>query len=580
MAEIGAGSTATMEVSLDELEDSVSSIHPQAAEILRQVEYYFGDENLCRDAFLLGRFKVGEGSVSLDRIWGFKAMRQYKPKSMVREALRQSKLVVVSQDGKRLSRRYPLDPTKIRVVPRIEEDAKKIVVPKEKPWLTKGMLKPTGFEKYHTDGPIKPEEYAEDRNEYDPEIIFSARIETAIMHFCARRKMHQTTRSIFDKFMVFGGMDTNQRQFMGGMSEKTMEDYTKKEIAELTSYYGVSECVLDAVEQEQNDPSTPSPWRVDFEAVAKAFLSSEFLSDFDWCDRDLVKTAANVLRNFYSYLLLHDVCPEYKDQLIAARKVCDLAEHELPRLKEVDQGLPGGFNVACSTLFGGNYVNLHASEGDWVVPGDDLGWSTREANTIFAANIFAHGTTKQVLDFENSGEPSKSFKVVYSEEIGLEITGIELADGRACDIYTSPIFANTFVKPMGKLYCKRWNPPHAAPEDLPEWMKDEQSTTAFEFLVEEATLKSCVQGMKMECCVKGLDIGIKWIDFVQTMYPSFYVWLPNKQVRERKKSGPPRDWMLRANGINSTEGHAIENREVESAMDAVDEAPADSAEDL
>ena len=51
---------------------------------------------------------------------------------------------------------------------------------KEKPWLTKGMLKETGFEEYFADAPITPAQYEENRQLYDPDNIFSARIEAAI----------------------------------------------------------------------------------------------------------------------------------------------------------------------------------------------------------------------------------------------------------------------------------------------------------------------------------------------------------------------------------------------------------------
>lgn len=149
--------------------------------------------------------------MSLNEICGFKKMRQFKPKTAVREALRHSRLVEVSQDGKRLRRKYPLDPKKITVIPKINRDRKKLVVPEDKPWLTKGMLKPTGFESNVTDGPIKPEEYEADKKDYDPEYSFTSRIETAVTRFCARRKMHQNTQKIFAKFMIFGGMEGGQR---------------------------------------------------------------------------------------------------------------------------------------------------------------------------------------------------------------------------------------------------------------------------------------------------------------------------------------------------------------------------------
>lgn len=40
-------------------ENAAPTSHPRAAEIIRQVEFYFGDDNLPHDAHLLGLFKEG-----------------------------------------------------------------------------------------------------------------------------------------------------------------------------------------------------------------------------------------------------------------------------------------------------------------------------------------------------------------------------------------------------------------------------------------------------------------------------------------------------------------------------------------
>lgn len=524
---------------------SESAIHPQEAEIIRQVEYYFSDDNLRQDAHMLGLIKEGKGSMSLNELLGFPKMRKFKPKSVVKQVLKQSTVVEISEDNKRIKRRSKLGKP-ITVLPKINPDRKKTVVPEDKPWLTKGMLKPTGFESFATDGPVKPDEYEQDRQDYDSEVAFTSRIETAIMRFCSRRKMHQYTRAIFEKFLVFGGIDTNQRQFTGGLDEKSMEDYTKKEIAELTSYYGISERVLDGL--YDNGAQGEATWYVDFEATAKAFLSSRFVNHFDWYSEDQVKTATNVLRNFYNYLLLHDVCLEYKDQLIAAREVCDLAEEELPKLKEVDMGLPGGFNVACSTLFGGNYANLYASGGDWVREDDNLGWSKDDAHRVFMAGIFAHGTEEQLRKVEDANANGAHFKVISEDTLGLEVVAVEFANDEARSIYEDASFTNTIVKPMGKLHCNRWVVPHAAPVDLPASIIKQQNAQTFEFLVDDDILKFCSLGMKIEAKVIELDLGVKWIDYVENTYASFFTWLMNERIREWKEPGPPKSWMLRSMG--------------------------------
>jgi hypothetical protein len=264
-------------------------------------------------------------------------------------------------------------------------------------------------------------------------------------------------------------------------------------------------------------------------------------------------TATNVLRNFYNYLLLHDVCPEYNAQLHAARKVCDLAEEELLKLAIVDTRLPGGFNKACSTLFEGNYAGLNAASGDWVMDGDDIGWAKEDAKTVFVTGIFAYGTEEQLKRLESvndSGEDiTKSIKVVNEEEsIGLEVVAVEPVTDSASKIYEDVRFNNTLVKPMGKLRCKRWAVPHARREDLPEWVTQmRKGEDEFEFLLEDETLKHCYPGMKMEACVKQLDVGIKFIDYYEAIYVSFFTWLWNERIREWKEPGPPTSWMERAN---------------------------------
>ena len=152
--------------------------HPQAAEIIRQIDFYFSDDNLRQDAHLLGLFKEGKGTVSLNEILSFSKMRQFKPPLAVKEAVKQSTVVEVI--GKRLKRRYPLTKP-LLVTPRTNLNCLKKVVPEDKPWLTKAMLEPTGFEEYATDGPVKPQEYEDERRGYDPGNAFTLRIEVRNM---------------------------------------------------------------------------------------------------------------------------------------------------------------------------------------------------------------------------------------------------------------------------------------------------------------------------------------------------------------------------------------------------------------
>lgn len=78
-----------------------------------------------------------------------------------------------------------------------------------------------------------------------------------------------------------------------------------------------------------------------------------------------VKQVCAVIRNFLNYVLAHGVCPEYTKDVLAARKVCELAEKELWSIKQVQNLLPGDFNVAASTLYGGHYQGISLDSSAW-----------------------------------------------------------------------------------------------------------------------------------------------------------------------------------------------------------------------
>ncbi|KAK5165189.1 uncharacterized protein LTR77_009287 [Saxophila tyrrhenica] len=546
-----------------------TAAHPKAAEIIHQVEFYFGDDNLSQDAHLLGLIREGKGTVSLNEITGFRKMRQFRPKTAVREALKQSTFLELSADGKRIRRKTPLG-KRMTVKPKINLDRQKKTIPEDKPWLTRGMMKATGFEEYATDGPIRPAEYEQDREDYAEDVSFTTRIETAVARFSARRKMHQETRQIFSRYMIYGGMEGGQNMFTGGaLSKEETEGLSRKEIAEKTAYYGVSERVLDGFDVFEGEDT----WHVDFEATAKGFLSSQLMDMLNWHDQAKVETATNVLRSFYNYLLLHDVCPKYKDQLMRARKVCDLAEEELPKLAIVDKSLPGGFNTACSTLFGGNYAGLHA-EGDWVVEGDDVGWTMADAKKIFLTGVAAYGTEEQFAAVENNIANTHPFQVISTENLGLEITGMDFMTEEAKQIYDDSRLSNTIVKPMGRLHCVRWDPPHAPSMDMPKSALKAKKGQEFDFVMDEEILKSCYPGLKMEVCVKELDIGIKWIDYLETSYASFFTWLVNEDIREWKEPGLPKGYMTRQpDGMGMEVAEVSRDDEGDGQNDYDDEEP-------
>ena len=205
-------------------------------------------------------------------------MRPYKPKALVVTALRRSAFLEVSDDGKTIKRKAPLQGKTLLDEDFIEEDDEIAYDPRiRKPAVypvpldsqqkkvypegtSKNMQKPTGFESTYVEAPIRPDEAAEENKLYDEEKPFVERIEIAIQRFKQKRRMHEMYSKIFNKFMRFGGVDTEARMYQG-VSKSEMKDMDAEEIAQAL-----------AIHKVPWDRSDEKQWTVDFCGVGAAFL--------------------------------------------------------------------------------------------------------------------------------------------------------------------------------------------------------------------------------------------------------------------------------------------------------------------
>lgn len=107
-----ASQSATKRSKLNKFDPSVLPESSDAAEILKQVEFYFSDANLPRDKFLWTLTQSdpkNQGWVQISQIASFKRMQRFKPLEAIVEALRHSKeLLEVSEDGTAVRRKIPL----------------------------------------------------------------------------------------------------------------------------------------------------------------------------------------------------------------------------------------------------------------------------------------------------------------------------------------------------------------------------------------------------------------------------------------------------------------------------------------
>lgn len=352
--------------------------------------------------------------------------------------------------------------------------------------------------------------------------------------------MSPTTRDVFYKYLAYGGMDVGPNMFQG-VSERDTESMDKDTLTRAMAQSSLSSDFRDIGKES-------SQWVVDFEGVMKGFLSRRVPFFYALDAADDVKNVTNLLSNFMNYLLHHDVCPEYREPILAARKCCFKATDELWSVRQAQKWLPGDFNIACSTLFDGAYSKRYDGQTSWTEnEGGFVGQTDDQARQIVKFAVACVGSEEQYQLWYQKAMANEIKVTKVRKEIGLEVTEIIPPDDETRDYYKQK---TKDFRPVGKIRTKGWKNPSAPPDDLTpeehalrrETLSKAKSATKgicqdreaeedeYEFFVEEAVLQHLFMGMKLEVTVRILNCGIYFIDEVFNLYLSFDTFLPNDRM--------------------------------------------------
>lgn len=263
---------------------------------------------------------------------------------------------------------------------------------------------------------------------------------------------------------------------------------------------------------------------------------------FDLLTQQRIKSYTAIIRNFLNYILHHDVCPEYNDQIQAARRVCDQADRELWDIAQADDLLPGDFHRACAEIFGGTYQGLYVGDQDWAegVSGG-RGMKPETARNTFRIALTAQGSEETFKKYHSQSK-DKSICVTSVFDTNLEVTELIPPSEEILALYKDP--AAKDLKPVGKLRAKTWRNPLSYPDDLTEEEEAAEAsgetgtTEHFEFWVEEDLLQHCFVGMKLETKVHRTSFGVDYLDAITGMWCSFLRVLPNELVIGWRDPGP------------------------------------------
>jgi hypothetical protein len=258
-----------------------------------------------------------------------------------------------------------------------------------------------------------------------------------------------------------------------------------------------------------------------------------------------VDRQCRIMINFYNYLMMHNVCPEFTDDIMAARRVCERGQYELPTITTFEERVHGGVNLACSVLFGGHYAQAYGGNVDRWVNHDAATEDTmpvEKARLILCAAIGALGTD-EMFDavFSTEAVPIieiSKLKFTKEEAVDLEVVRVEKPSGNTQDFYAdqNKVQLKVNLKPLGRLVCKPWKKDIGPTSyDLPKGVlaAAPPSQAEFTFWLEGDTLDYAFEGMKFSASIRylafdGCQDGVWVLDATSKVYCSFYTWILNE----------------------------------------------------
>ncbi|KAI1431202.1 hypothetical protein GGR50DRAFT_101220 [Xylaria sp. CBS 124048] len=395
----------------------------------------------------------------------------------------------------------------------IQSNAKK--TKKRSKRVGKSRKNVTGFEEFFADPPTTPAEALEGKKIYSPSRPFPDRIEECIQRYRARRRLDNLRANMFEKYLFLGGIDSSQRQFTGMTHDKDA-------IAEADTEHIRAMTAVDFVGCSGGrfyNPGESQNWEVDFEAIVKGYLSRT-IPDWFMYDAPAIQMAADLVKNFLNFVLMHDVCPEYANQIVAARHICDIAPIELRYVHELSLELPGTFNSAARALFcDGGVKDLQQDENCEALV------QFRLTALVWPLSEKAKRAKQEIL----KAEDPTTIQVVSTTEETYQIIEIERPrkkQKKVVEEQLKAMNADQKLKPAGFFRAKPTIIAHGwgnipRPEEV-----DFSNAECEEFVLEDEFLAKCEVGMKVQMTVCKLNVGIRFIKEIHDLRVSFDTFLP------------------------------------------------------
>ncbi|KAK0726342.1 Argonaute complex, subunit Arb1 [Apiosordaria backusii] len=372
---------------------------------------------------------------------------------------------------------------------------------------------------------------------YPPEREFVERIEEAIQRYRGRRRLDSVRNQIFTQYLMLGGIDATVRQFQG--AEKLPDDLLRE-----SSKGELRDMVSDDVIQRGGEgggrfyhPAHPEHWDVDFTGVAAGFMSHKVF-DLSGSEMEMVWIASDTIKNFLKYLLLHDVCPEYADDIKSAIKVCDTAFEEIGLIINALTLVPGAFNRSVAALYceeeESSAISLLVDNKD--IDRDHAFNTVALIATLVLPTLGGH-TAANIKALEVTNPVERTFEVT---SITLPTKEMRQKVALVSEHFRKSNPAATPIHPCGTMtghpviIQDGW--------DITDKLIDEEAKEESSFILEEKILEHLKVGMKLTMGVSTCTLpgggSFKVIRYVKGIKPTYYTFLPQDLMRYWKEPVP------------------------------------------
>lgn len=236
----------------------------------------------------------------------------------------------------------------------------------------------------------------------------------------------------------------------------------------------------------------------------------------------LIQMAVDVVSNFLNYVLHHNVCPEYTQDIMKAKEICNSAVDQITRTFQIAQDTPDDFGRACYALFNGGKAN-YAEYDNW----DTSKRMTKgHARRVFYASVAAH----DILYDKVKGTTVESIQIVHQVMQHFQVEHITLPTEEQVRQYlgVKDEHGDTGnIKPCGLVTAKAID--LVTGWDTGDVVGPAPGIKAQEvFIVGANVLEQLIVGMKVKLVVGILNNGVKFIKDMHDVLPTYYTFLPQE----------------------------------------------------